>query len=423
MAKGGWIDRHFNILKSVTYRSIEMVRGIIGGLRKFILRDGDLVIYLFIILIIFAGYYYFPDGFSGNNQAESKQTESKQNESQMADNITISGLTLATRYIGIVFTIFSLLFVAVQFRENYQWNERKAALEQAQRFREIVEPDIVILSKYFNYRDLGVNDSISVDEIHDMVCAKIKNSTILLRLPYGIDFNGPLDRKVNYEKENKQLEYYGLMRKNDKEKLLQLSDDTSYQQAVKTLFKLTNAELSDEEYILDREGDKLVTKERLEKLPGEVRNYVENEDPNISYNVAEKIITYKGRMKISKKDELLSKSTDKEWKIVVGKLFDKSPKMITDTKRGGYEIQKAIWNLLSAGEYLAVGMEHSVLDDSIIKDLYEDNICKIHSVFSAYITHYNYDMHETCEGRIWENFVALAVKYKSAREKKESQKV
>lgn len=59
----------------------------------------------------------------------------------------------------------------------------------------------------------------------------------LEKLPKGVSFSGALRRKISYDKQRKLLVLNGIMGQRERDELLGLSRDTSYQKAVEGLFK------------------------------------------------------------------------------------------------------------------------------------------------------------------------------------------
>jgi len=104
----------------------------------------------------------------------------------------ITEVTDIIAYYGFCFTVFSILYAAIQFRSNHDWNRRQLAITAARQVKKQMNSDILCLNKKFNYLQLKASDLLEVDDIHEKMCCVGENGKFQIndKGKYIIDYKG-----------------------------------------------------------------------------------------------------------------------------------------------------------------------------------------------------------------------------------------
>jgi len=104
----------------------------------------------------------------------------------------ITKVTDIIAYYGFCFTIFSILYAAIQFRSNHDWNRRQLAITAAKQVKDKMDKHLLFLNKKFNYLHRKPSDSLDVDLIHKAIYV-IENGKLKMNnneKRYIVDYEG-----------------------------------------------------------------------------------------------------------------------------------------------------------------------------------------------------------------------------------------
>ena len=105
------------------------------------------------------------------------------------------------QYFGFVFTAFSILYAALEFRSNHDWHRRQLATASAKEIRDGIKSDLRILNAEFEYFRLKAGDRITVDDIHSAICKKDDDGAFIYKdgkLIVDDEGQGPVIRDAIY---------------------------------------------------------------------------------------------------------------------------------------------------------------------------------------------------------------------------------